>query len=77
MVDLSEKMIEKKCSVQYNKINITSPERVIVENIISQDMIINLGFASIDNHILLDYIHILLLNPMIYQTNKSGNFIFV
>ena len=35
----------------YNKINITFPERMIVENIIPQNMIINHGFASVDNHI--------------------------
>ena len=39
------------CSVRYNKINITFPARVIVENIIPGNMIINLGCASVDNHI--------------------------
>ena len=34
-----------------NKINITFPERVIVENIIPRNMIISLGCASVDNHI--------------------------
>ena len=38
-------------SVRYNKINITFPARVIVENIIPRNMIINLGCASVDNHI--------------------------
>ena len=37
--------------VRYNKINITFPEGVIVANIIPRNMIINLGFASVDNHI--------------------------
>ena len=40
-----------KCSVRYNKINITFPERVIVEDIFPRKKIINLGFASVDNHI--------------------------
>ena len=40
-----------ECSVRYNKINITFPERVIVENIIPRNMIINLGCALVDNHI--------------------------
>ena len=40
-----------KCSVRYNKINITFPARVKVENIIPRNMIINLGCASVDNHI--------------------------
>ena len=31
--------------------NITFPARVIVENIITRNMIINLGCASVDNHI--------------------------
>ena len=35
----------------YNKINITFPALVIVENIIPRNMIINLGCASVDNHI--------------------------
>ena len=41
----------KICSVRYNKINITFPARVIVENIIARNIIINLGCASVDNHI--------------------------
>ena len=36
-------------SVRYNKINITFPARVIVENIIPRNIIINLGCASVDN----------------------------
>ena len=36
---------------QYNKINITFPARVIVENIIPRNMIINRGAAEVDNHI--------------------------
>ena len=44
--------IENKGSnVWYNKINITFPDWAIVENIIPQNMIINLGCASVDNHI--------------------------
>ena len=38
-------------NVRYNKINITFPARVIVENIIPRNMIINLGCTSVDNHI--------------------------
>ena len=41
----------KRSNVRYNKINITFPARVIVENIIPQNMIINPGCASVDNHI--------------------------
>ena len=43
-----------KCSVRYNKINITFPARVKVENIIPRNVIISLGCASVDNHIPLD-----------------------
>ena len=46
------KTVENKVSnVRYNKINITFPDWVIVENIIPRNMIINLGCASVDNHI--------------------------
>ena len=49
-------------NVRYNKINITFPDMVIVENIIPRNMIINLGCASVDNHIprddIFDYHHI-------------------
>ena len=46
------KTVENKGSnVQYNKINITFPDWLIVENIIPRNMIINLGCASVDNHI--------------------------
>ena len=38
-------------SVRYNKINITFPARVKVDNIIPRNMINNLGCASVDNHI--------------------------
>ena len=38
-------------NVLYNKINITFPDWVIVENIIPRNVIINLGYASFDNHI--------------------------
>ena len=37
-----------------DEINITFPERVIVENIIPQNMIINIGCTSFDNNIPLD-----------------------
>ena len=37
--------------VRYDKINITFPERAMVKNIIPRNMIINLGCASVDNHI--------------------------
>ena len=57
------KTVENKGSnVRYNKINITFPDMVIVENIIPRNMIINLGCASVDNHIprddIFDYHHI-------------------
>ena len=57
------KTVENKGSnVRYNKINITFPDMVIVENIIPRNMIINLGCASVDNHIprddIYDYHHI-------------------
>ena len=42
------------CMVQRNTnyyINITFPERVIVENIIPRNVIINRGAAEVDNHI--------------------------
>ena len=45
-------MENKGSNVRYNKINITFPDMVIVENIIPRNMIINLGCASVDNHIL-------------------------
>ena len=45
-------MVEnKRSNVRYNKINITFPELGIEENIIPQNMIINFGCASVDNHI--------------------------
>ena len=37
-------------------INITLPDRVIVENIISRNVIINRGAAEVDNHISRDNI---------------------
>ena len=57
------KTVETKGSnVRYNKINITFPDMVIVENIIPRNVIINLGCASVDNHIprddIFDYHHI-------------------
>ena len=55
-------MENKESNVRYNKINITFPDMVIVENIIPRNMIINLGCASVDNHIprddIFDYHHI-------------------
>ena len=46
------KTVENKGSnVRYNKINITFPNWVKVENIIPRNMIINLSCASVDNHI--------------------------
>ena len=46
------KTVENKGSkIRYNKINITFPDWLIVENIIPRNMIINLGCASVDNHI--------------------------
>ena len=55
-------MENKGSNVRYNKINITFPDMVIVENIIPRNMIINLGCALVDNHIprddIFDYHHI-------------------
>ena len=54
-------MENKGSNVWYNKINIAFPDMVIVENIIPRNMIINLGCASVDNHIprdIFDYHHI-------------------
>ena len=52
----------KGSNVRYNKINITFPDMVIVEDIIPRNVIINLGCASVDNHIprddIFDYHHI-------------------
>ena len=46
------KTVENKASsVRYNKINITFPDWVKVKNIVPRNMIINLGCASVDNHI--------------------------
>ena len=41
----------KESNVRYNKINITFPDWVKVENIIPRNKIINRGCASVDNHI--------------------------
>ena len=41
----------KRSNVRYNKINISFPDWVIVENIIPGNMIINFGCALVDNHI--------------------------
>ena len=51
MIGLLSKRMPSGDSVRYNKINITFPARVKVENIIPRNMIINLGCASVDNHI--------------------------
>ena len=55
-------MENKGANVRYNKINITFPDMVIVQNIIPRNMIINLGCASVNNHIprddIFDYHHI-------------------
>ena len=46
------KTVENKgFNVLYNKINITFFDSVIVQNIIPRSMIINLGCASVDNHL--------------------------
>ena len=48
-------MVENKGSnVWYNKINIALTDWGIDKNIIPRNMIINLGCASVDNHILRD-----------------------
>ena len=71
------KMVENKGSnVRYNKINITFPDWVIVENIIPRNMIINLGCASVDNHIprddIFDYHRIRECNIYILFDETSG-----
>ena len=79
------KTVENKVSnVRYNKINITFPDWVIVENIIPRNMIINLGCASVDNHIprddIFDYAPRLIITflGMIFSTiTQSGNVIFI
>ena len=40
-----------RCVTALNYINITFPARVIVENIIPRNVIINRGAAEVDNHI--------------------------
>ena len=45
-------MVEnERSNVRYNKINITFPDWMIDENVIPGNMIINLGCASVENHI--------------------------
>ena len=79
-------MENKGSNVRYNKINITFPDMMIVENIIPRNMIINLGCASVDNHIprddIFDYHHIregniyiisLWRNNLVY---KSDSFLY-
>ena len=59
MVGIREKTAANKgfkVFVWYNKINISFPEMVIVENIIPRNMIISLSCASVDNHIPRDVI---------------------
>ena len=46
-----KKVENKGSNVRYNKINITFPDWVKVENIILRNMIINRGCTSVDNHI--------------------------
>ena len=76
----------KGANVRYNKINITFPDWVNVENIIPRNTIINLGCASVDNHIpwddIFDYhphrecnIYILLPNRL--YTEKLSIFCYV
>ena len=76
-------MVEnKRSNVRYNKINITFPDWVIDKNIIPRNVIINLGCASIDNHIprddIFDYhpirvcnIYIIFINGKYILTRKS------
>ena len=73
-----EKTVEDKGSnVRYNKINITFPDWAIVENIIPRNMIINLGCASVDNHIprddIFDYHPIRECNIYIISEAISGS----
>ena len=49
-------------------INITFPARVIVENIIPRNVIINRGAAEVDNHISRDDI---------FDFHQAGNVIFI
>ena len=51
-------------------INITFPERVIVENIIPWNVIINRGAAEVDNHISRDDI-------FDYHPLREGNIYFI
>ena len=76
------KTVENKgFNVRYNKINITFPEWVKVENIIPRNMIINLGCASVDNHIprddIFDYhpireCNIYIVSPVATATASTG-----
>ena len=68
-------MVEnKRSNVRYNKIDITFRDWVIDENIIPRNMIINLGCASVDNHIprddICDYHPIRECNIYILLTSK-------
>ena len=71
----------KGSNVRYNKINITFPDMVIVENIIPRNMIINLGCASVDNHIpwddIFDYHHIREGNIYIILFDFARSFISI
>ena len=51
MIGLLSKRRTSEWFVRYNKLNITFSARMIVENIIPRNMIINLGCASVDIHI--------------------------
>ena len=70
-------MVENKgSSIRCTKINITFPDWVKVGNIIPRNMIINLGCASVDNHIprddIFDYHPIRICNIYIIQAFPIG-----
>ena len=59
-------------------INITFPERVIVENIILRNMIINRGAAEVDSTSAAPRLMIIIFRGMIFSTiTLSGNVIFI
>ena len=62
------KMIDDSHFVHNHYINITLPARVIVENIIPRNVIINRGAAEVDNHISRDDISTITL---------AGNVLFI
>ena len=64
----------KRSNVRYNKINITFPDWMVDENIIPRNMIINLGCASVDNHIPWNDNRLSPNAGMLYLYNIADNF---